>query len=65
MIETVAARAGRVDILVNAAGIGGAGPLSGLTEKRVARHLGVNLTGQLWMAQAAAPTWNARAGGAS
>ena len=51
----MAARGGGVDILVNAAGIGGAGPLSGLTEKRVARHLGVNLTGQLWMAQAAAP----------
>lgn len=54
MFETVGARHGRLDILVNNAASGAFGRLSDLTDKDWTRALDTNLRGTLWCSQQAA-----------
>jgi NAD(P)-dependent dehydrogenase (short-subunit alcohol dehydrogenase family) len=51
MFDAVAARHGRLDILVNNAASGAFGPLNGLTDKDWTRALDTNLRGTLWCSQ--------------
>jgi NAD(P)-dependent dehydrogenase (short-subunit alcohol dehydrogenase family) len=54
LIETTVERLGRVDVLVNNAGVGTAVPASRETPEQWQRVIDVNLSGCYWMAQAAA-----------
>lgn len=62
-VAAAAARSGSVDILVNAAGIGGPGALLDVTAKDWQRVLDINLTGYLTMTQAYAPMMVERGAG--
>jgi len=46
---------GRIDVLINNAGVGGSVPASHETQESFARVIDVNLSGTFWMAQACAP----------
>jgi NAD(P)-dependent dehydrogenase (short-subunit alcohol dehydrogenase family) len=63
LVEMAHARHGRVDILINNAGVGLAGPVIDLSTEDLERSLAVNLFGPLWLMQAAAPLMRAQGRG--
>lgn len=63
LVEMAHARHGRVDILINNAGVGLAGPVIDLSTEDLERSLAVNLFGPLWLMQAVAPLMRAQGQG--
>ncbi|MEH1099379.1 SDR family NAD(P)-dependent oxidoreductase [Micromonospora sp. CPCC 205561] len=55
VVGTVTERHGRLDVLVNNAGVAGGGPLGSLAPETVERQLATNLVAPLLLAQAAVP----------
>jgi NAD(P)-dependent dehydrogenase (short-subunit alcohol dehydrogenase family) len=62
-VEAAAARAGRIDVLVNNAGFGLMGPALELPPDELRRQLETNVVGPLAVAQAVAPLMIAQGGG--
>jgi NAD(P)-dependent dehydrogenase (short-subunit alcohol dehydrogenase family) len=56
----VVADHGRIDVLVNNAGVVGLAPIEEITEAEFDRVYGVNVKGKLWCMQAAVPSMKAR-----
>jgi NAD(P)-dependent dehydrogenase (short-subunit alcohol dehydrogenase family) len=56
----VVADHGRIDVLVNNAGVVGLSPIEEITEAEFDRVYGVNVKGKLWCMQAAVPSMKAR-----
>ncbi|MGB9634203.1 MAG: SDR family oxidoreductase, partial [Chloroflexaceae bacterium] len=63
LVEMARARHGRVDILINNAGVGLAGPVVDLSSDDLQQALAVNLFGPLWLMQAVAPLMRAQGRG--
>ena len=55
IVGTATQRHGRLDVLVNNAGVAGGGPLGSLAPETIERHLATNLVAPLLLAQAAVP----------
>ncbi|MFY1595102.1 SDR family NAD(P)-dependent oxidoreductase [Micromonospora sp. WMMD737] len=55
IVGTATQRHGRLDVLVNNAGVAGGGPLGSLAPETVERHLATNLVAPLLLTQAAVP----------
>ncbi|PYM67806.1 MAG: short-chain dehydrogenase [Candidatus Rokuibacteriota bacterium] len=64
LVEATTARFGRLDIVVNNAGVLVAGPFEALTEAQWDRMMAVNVKGVFLVTQAALPALRARGGGA-
>lgn len=63
MVETVIAHSGRIDVLVNNAGVFGAQPWFEITPQEFDRIFSVNVSGLLFVTQAVAPHMIARGSG--
>ncbi|MCS6881673.1 MAG: SDR family NAD(P)-dependent oxidoreductase [Oscillochloridaceae bacterium] len=63
LVEFARGRHGRVDILINNAGVGLAGPVADLSADDLERALAVNLFGPLWLMQAVTPLMRAQGRG--
>ncbi len=59
LVEQTVATYGRVDILINNAGIGLTGPISSLAQADLERLLAVDLLGPIWLIQAVVPVMRA------
>ena len=62
-IETVVARFGGLDVLINSAGVGVGAPIADLPNDEWDRIIGINLTGVFHCCKAAIPHLRARGGG--
>ncbi|MFQ3662413.1 MAG: SDR family NAD(P)-dependent oxidoreductase [Chloroflexaceae bacterium] len=63
LVELARTHHGRVDILINNAGVGLTGPVVELSSDDLERALAVNLLGPLWLMQAVAPLMRAQGRG--
>lgn len=63
VVREAAARAGRIDVLLNNAGYGLAGAVEEVSEQQVRDQLEVNFLGALWCTQAVLPVMRSQHGG--
>lgn len=63
LVEAAVSRHGQVDLLINNAGVGLAGPVATLASADLERALAVDMFGPLWLMQAVAPLMRAQGQG--